>query len=145
MHVHSDVIEPQLPQFISFFLSSSDLLIPVQFKEGVACVAWRFWLLSNKGGRGQRNREEIGAGANEKIFRARLDKTAMPRRLRNESLRVHSFEMIRIRISDTDDSSVHLIYHGPSDVGSLILIPIISKKRLDFVSCSKITTSSLRR
>ena len=31
----------------------------------VACVAWRFWLgaLSNKGGRGQRNREETGAGA----------------------------------------------------------------------------------
>ena len=31
----------------------------------VACVAWRFWLgkLSNKGGRGQRNREEIGARA----------------------------------------------------------------------------------
>ena len=31
----------------------------------LACVAWRFWLgeLSNKGGRGQRNREEIGAGA----------------------------------------------------------------------------------
>ena len=28
----------------------------------VACVAWRFWLLSNKGGRGQKNREEIGAG-----------------------------------------------------------------------------------
>ena len=29
----------------------------------LACVAWRFWLgaLSNKGGRGQRNREEIGA------------------------------------------------------------------------------------
>ena len=29
----------------------------------IACVAWRFWLgaLSNKGGRGQRNREEIGA------------------------------------------------------------------------------------
>ena len=28
----------------------------------IACVAWRFWLgaLSNKGGRGQRNREEIG-------------------------------------------------------------------------------------
>ena len=28
----------------------------------VACVAWQFWLgaLSNKGGRGQRNREEIG-------------------------------------------------------------------------------------
>ena len=31
--------------------------------QTVACVAWRFWLgaLSNKGGRGQRNREEIGA------------------------------------------------------------------------------------
>ena len=24
----------------------------------LACVAWRFWLLSNKGGRGQKNREE---------------------------------------------------------------------------------------
>ena len=31
----------------------------------LACVAWRFWLgaLSNKGGRGQRNREEIGVEA----------------------------------------------------------------------------------
>ena len=31
----------------------------------LACVAWRFWLgaLSNKGGRGQRNCEEIGAEA----------------------------------------------------------------------------------
>ena len=31
----------------------------------VACVAWRFWsgALSNKGLRGQRNREEIGEGA----------------------------------------------------------------------------------
>ena len=31
----------------------------------VACVAWRFWLgvLSNKGGREQRNREEIAAVA----------------------------------------------------------------------------------
>ena len=31
----------------------------------LACVAWQFWLaaLSNKGGRRQRNREEIGAGA----------------------------------------------------------------------------------
>ena len=35
------------------------------FKIVLACVAWRFWLgaLSNKGGRGQRNRDEIGAGA----------------------------------------------------------------------------------
>ena len=33
--------------------------------DEIACVAWRFWLgaLSNKGGRGQRNREEIGAEA----------------------------------------------------------------------------------
>ena len=32
---------------------------------GLACVAWRFWLgaLSNKGGRRQRNGEEIEAGA----------------------------------------------------------------------------------
>ena len=31
----------------------------------LARVAWQFWLgmLSNKGGRGQRNRQEIGAGA----------------------------------------------------------------------------------
>ena len=46
---------------------------PLEFKNmkvgalklNVACVAWRFWLgaLSNKGGRGQRNREEIGAEA----------------------------------------------------------------------------------
>ena len=28
----------------------------------LACVAWRFWLLSNKGGRGQKNREEISRG-----------------------------------------------------------------------------------
>ena len=36
----------------------------------IACVAWRFWLgvLSNKGGRGQRNREEIGAGATWATF-----------------------------------------------------------------------------
>ena len=30
--------------------------------QTVACVAWQFWLLTNKGGRGQRNREGIGAG-----------------------------------------------------------------------------------
>ena len=72
----------------------------------LACVAWRFWLgaPSNKGGRGQRNRVEIGAGAIfiflaaspfvlarlAREFRgprfrrscARLDKTAMLRRLR---------------------------------------------------------------
>ena len=76
----------------------------------LACVAWRFWLgaLSNKGGRGQRNREEIGAEATWKtagfyfsrgfparsralrarisrLLRscARLDKTAMLRRLQH--------------------------------------------------------------
>ena len=58
---------------------------------------------------------------------------------------VRSFGMIRIRISDPRslgswwikwaneslsrmDSSVHLIYHDPSDLGSLILIRIISKE-----------------
>ena len=37
----------------------------IEFSLPLACVAWRFWLgaLSNKGGREQRNREEIGAGA----------------------------------------------------------------------------------
>ena len=36
----------------------------------LACVIWRFWLggLSNKGGRGQRNREEIGAEATWFLF-----------------------------------------------------------------------------
>ena len=39
----------------------------------VACVAWRFWLgaLNKKGGQGQRNREEIGAGASP-LVRARF-------------------------------------------------------------------------
>ena len=41
-------------------------VIPSGVPQGIACVAWRFWLLSNKGGRGQKNREEIGAGATEK-------------------------------------------------------------------------------
>ena len=68
------------------------------FLSPIACVAWQFWLLRNKGGRGQRNHEEIGAGASVFIFLAaaplvlarisrlrrscaRLDKTAMLRRL----------------------------------------------------------------
>ena len=40
----------------------------------LACVAWRFWLgaLSNKGGRGQRNREEIGAEASFPLVLARF-------------------------------------------------------------------------
>ena len=60
--------------------------------------------------------------------------------------RVCCIEMIRIRISDprsrgswpikcTDDSlsrvdsSVHLFFHDPSDLGSLIMIRIVSKER----------------
>ena len=37
----------------------------------LACVEWRFWLgaLSNEGGRGQRNREEIGVGATWPLVR----------------------------------------------------------------------------
>ena len=60
-----------------------------------------------------------------------------------DCLGVRSFGMIQISISDprswhikwTDDptldkdSSVHLIYHDPSDLGSLILIRIIPKER----------------
>ena len=67
--------------------------------DGIACVAWRFWLgaLSNKGRRGQRNHEEIFLAAlplvlalRERISRlphscARLDKTAMLRRLLMEA------------------------------------------------------------
>ena len=46
---------------------------------------------------------------------------------------MHSFEMIRIRISDTDnDSSVHLIYHGPSDVGLTDPDPDHLKETLGF-------------
>ena len=46
----------------------------------LACVAWRFWLgaLTNKGRRGQRNCEEIGALL---LSCARFDKIAMLRRL----------------------------------------------------------------
>ena len=47
----------------------------------VECVAWRFWLgaLSNKGGRGQRNREEVGAGVREfRGFAARAPGSTKP-------------------------------------------------------------------
>ena len=82
----------------------------------IACVAWRFWLgaLSNKGGRGQRNREEIGAEAIflaasplvlarfAREFRcyaarrscARLDKTAMLRRLLLQSQRTKAWRKL---------------------------------------------------
>ena len=48
-----------------------------QLVKLLACVAWRFWLgaQSNKGGRGQRNREEIGAGA---TWRAKFHITIKP-------------------------------------------------------------------
>ena len=44
----------------------------------LACVAWRFWLgeLSNKGGRGQRNREEILAGSTPLLRPARQNRHA---------------------------------------------------------------------
>ena len=58
-------------------------------REMIACAASRFWLgaLTNKGGRGQGNREEIGATRGFRGFAARApgdktgDKTAMLRRL----------------------------------------------------------------
>ena len=92
------------PSFVKMLFWTSASLCTraaIQFRNDVACVAWRFWLgaLSNKGGRGQRNREE-GAGATyfsrgfaarSRALRARisrlrrscdrLDKTAMLRRL----------------------------------------------------------------
>ena len=46
----------------------------------IACVAWRFWLgaLSNKGGRGQRNREEIGAEAFFSRLRRSFSRASRP-------------------------------------------------------------------
>ena len=46
-----------------------------------------------------------------------------------KTYRVCSFGMIRIESLSRVDSSVHLIYHDPSDLGSLIPIRIISKER----------------
>ena len=68
-------------------LNYSTFIITSSFLNSLAYVAWRFWLgeLSNKGGRGQRNREESSfSRANFSWLRrscARLDKTAMLRRL----------------------------------------------------------------
>ena len=56
----------------------------------VACVAWRFWLgaLSNKGGRGQRNREEIGA-LRRLIFGVSRDSKWEDSRLQNQEVLVY--------------------------------------------------------
>ena len=67
----------------------------------LACVAWRFWLgaLSNKGGWGQTNREEIGEGATWKYFSrgfawcAWLYKTAMLHRLPHHGSSAHLQEV----------------------------------------------------
>ena len=69
------------------FQSNKNISWSTGISPFVACVAWRFWLLSNKGGRGQKNREEIGAGATGFYFfsrasranfaGARLDKTTI--------------------------------------------------------------------
>ena len=66
------------------------------------CVAWWFWLgaQSNKGGRGQRNREEIVAGAASPLVRAflrlrhsvALDKTAMLRKLNLKYIAIKNME-----------------------------------------------------
>ena len=85
---------------------------------------------------------------------------------------MRSFGMIQIRISDPRslgrimvdqtnrdeslsrvDSSVHLVYHDPSDLGSLILIRIISKERTlrlfffsttEVIVCSKVINAFKR-
>ena len=74
--------------------------------------------------------------------------------------RVRSFDMIRIRIGDPRsfgswwikwtheslsrvDSSVHLIYHDPSDLGSLIPIWIIPKERTHRVFSHDVTAAIL--
>ena len=55
-----NVLATKSPRLSAIFIASASVTALL-----LACVAWRFWLgeLSNKGGRGQRNREEIGAGA----------------------------------------------------------------------------------
>ena len=66
----------------------------------IACVAWRFWLgaLSNKGGLGQRNCEEIGVGATyfSRGFAARSRALcARISRLRRSCARLHKTAMLR--------------------------------------------------
>ena len=72
-----------------------------------ACVAWQFWLdaLSNKGGRGQRNREEIGFyffifsrgfAARFGALRARIS------RLRRSCTRLYKAAMLRRLVHKQD-------------------------------------------
>ena len=58
-----NVLATKSPRLSAIFIASASVTALL-----LACVAWRFWLgeLSNKGGRGQRNREEIGAGEDRK-------------------------------------------------------------------------------
>ena len=59
-------IQPKIPDISVGTSNGTDhfgLVRPEYSRPALrACVAWQFWLgaLSNKGGRGQRNREEIG-------------------------------------------------------------------------------------
>ena len=80
------------PSFVKMLFWTSASLCTraaIQFRNDVACVAWRFWLgaLSNKGGRGQRNREEgaeatyfsRGFGARSRALRANFAATPLLR------------------------------------------------------------------
>ena len=57
-------------------------------KAKVACMAWRFWLgaLSNKGGRGQRNREEIGGTATPLLRPARQNRHATQAKAKGDQM-----------------------------------------------------------
>ena len=43
---------------LKFDIKNGSQLNKIQTDLTLACVAWRFWLLSNKGGRGQKNRKD---------------------------------------------------------------------------------------
>ena len=74
----------------------------------LACVAWRFWLgaLSNKGRRGHRNREEIGAGATSRGFAARS------RALRRSCARLYKTAMLRRLLTNETTHRLRSLYLG---------------------------------
>ena len=65
------VMQEQKPYLVWFLCQHESYMVQSEHSQSqgqsvvIACVAWRFWLgtLSNKGGRGKRNHEEIGAAA----------------------------------------------------------------------------------
>ena len=69
-------------------------------RRKVACVAWRFWLgaLSNKGGRGQRNREEIFLAATPLLRPARQNRHATQARRKGTDAQISFCNFLRLSI-----------------------------------------------